>query len=167
LISAAYNNIQISTNSGVTWTQSSALTQPWLSVCSSADGSTLLTGDAFGSIYSSIDSGATWISNSAPTGVQWRALACSADGNKLFAAQNGGGIYTYQKTPALSIVSSNSNSILSWPASSTGFALQQNSQLDPTTWITVTNVPVSDGIRKQVVIPQQTAEVMFFRLAPL
>ena len=166
LVSSDFN-IFTSSDGGSTWSKTSAPTYLWWSVASSADGSTLLAGVVNGSasIYSSIDSGATWISNTAPTGVEWRALACSADGNKLFAAIRYGGIYTYQKTPALTITSSNSDSILSWPASATGFALQQNSHLDATNWVTVTNAPVSDEIKKQVIIPKQTAEVMFFRLA--
>jgi hypothetical protein len=95
--------------------------------------------------------------------VQWKALASSADGNKLFAAINNGGIYTYQSAPALTITGSNNHSVVSWPASATGYALQQNPHLPPANWVTVTNVPISDGIKKEVTIPQ-TVESMFFRL---
>ena len=157
--------IVTSTDGGSTWTQSNSPGSGWWSVCSSANGSTLLAGVSYGSdsIYSSSDSGATWIPNSAPTSVQWKALASSADGNKLFAAINNGGIYTYQSAPALTITGSNNHSVVSWPASATGYALQQNPHLPPANWVTVTNVPISDGIKKEVTIPQ-TVESMFFRL---
>jgi hypothetical protein len=158
-------SIVTSTDAGSTWIQSSSPGSWWWSVCSSANGSTLLAGASYDSVsmYSSSNSGSTWISNSAPTGVQWKALASSADGNKLFAAVNGGGIYTYQIAPALTITGTNNNSVVSWPDSATGYTLQQNPHLHPTNWVTVTNIPISDGMKKEVIIPQ-TVDSMFFRL---
>lgn len=161
----SYSAIRISGDGGSTWTQSSSPGYLWWSVCSSADGSTLLAGISYGSasIYSSVDSGNTWVSNSAPSGVQWKALGSSADGKKLFAAVNGGGIYTYQIAPALTVTSSDHECVVSWPASATRFALQRNSGLEPTNWTTLTNAPTSDAIRRAVTIPE-TGAAMFFRL---
>src|SRR5256885_1783813 len=60
--------IHTSTNSGATWTQTSAPSNSWSSVASSADGSKLVAattefdqaGNPAGLIYTSTNSGATW-----------------------------------------------------------------------------------------------------------
>jgi len=85
--------ILTSTNSGASWTpRLSTLTQNWISVASSADGTKLIAAAKGGQIYLSKDSGATW----APYEVnrQWAAVASSADGSRLFAVVYGGQIYT-------------------------------------------------------------------------
>jgi photosystem II stability/assembly factor-like uncharacterized protein len=50
---------------------------------------------AWGSLFTSVHhlSAQTWTPTSAPTN-DWTSVACSADGSKLVAAVNGGGIYT-------------------------------------------------------------------------
>jgi photosystem II stability/assembly factor-like uncharacterized protein len=75
----------------VTWTQSSAPTNFWYSVASSADGKKLVAvsgssrgGD--GLVYSSSDSGVTWMQTTAPRG-DWASVASSGDGAKLVAAE--------------------------------------------------------------------------------
>ena len=78
--------------SAQTWTQTSAPSNYWNSVASSADGSKLVAASD-GAIYTSTDSGAAWTATSAPI-TNWISVASSADGVKLFAAVNGGGIYT-------------------------------------------------------------------------
>ena len=100
--------IYTSTNSGFTWTQTSAPTNSyWVSVASSADGSKLaavnfpaytfiggnLVFTALGLVYISTNSGATWVSNNVPNNT-WQSVASSADGTKLVAIPQGGGIYT-------------------------------------------------------------------------
>jgi hypothetical protein len=80
--------IYTSTNSGATWTRTSAPTDGWRAVASSFDGARLVAAhDAayFDSIFTSNDSGATWTETSAPTNF-WTAVACSADGANLIAA---------------------------------------------------------------------------------
>ena len=57
----------------------------------SADGSKLAEANA--AIYTSTNSGATWISNNVPGG-NWSSIAMSMDGSKLVAAAYPGGIYT-------------------------------------------------------------------------
>jgi len=86
--------IYSSPDSGASWTQTSAPTNYWTSVASSADGAKLvavaapyidgnnLVGD--GAIYRSLDSGSTWTPTSAPRNY-WSAVASSADGTKLVA----------------------------------------------------------------------------------
>ena len=74
------------------WTLTSAPSNYWASVASSADGSKLVAACSTG-VYASTDSGATWTLTSAPSN-NWVSVASSADGTKLVAAVQGGGIYT-------------------------------------------------------------------------
>jgi hypothetical protein len=81
--------IYISTNSGVTLTQTTAPTNNWMSVASSADGTKLVAAamnSEGGFIYASTDSGLTWTLTGAPTNNSWATVASSADGSKLVAA---------------------------------------------------------------------------------
>jgi hypothetical protein len=76
------------------WTLSDAPTEWWRPVASSADGSHLVAvaiadpsmppATLSGTIYTSIDSGATWTLTSAPV-ASWTSVASSADGSKLVA----------------------------------------------------------------------------------
>jgi photosystem II stability/assembly factor-like uncharacterized protein len=77
-------SIFTSTNSGDSWTMTSAPSNHWMSVASSADGSQLVAAVESGSIYTSTNSGVTWISNNA-TNLNWYSVASSADGTKLIA----------------------------------------------------------------------------------
>jgi hypothetical protein len=87
-----------STNSGAAWTLVLP-TNTWLCAASSADGRRLVagaglrTGEFPGGIYTSSDSGNTWLSNNVPD-LSWRAVVSSADGNQLAAAAWPGGIIT-------------------------------------------------------------------------
>ena len=86
--------------SALTWIAcTNAPNKTWWSVASSADG-TKLVAAAYGSgIYTSTNSGLTWISNNAPAR-NWYSVASSADGKKLVAVINvlstsgAGGIYS-------------------------------------------------------------------------
>ena len=92
--------IYISTNWGITWSPTSAPTNSWTSVASSADGTKLvattwnsqaragLIGGSGGYIYASTNAGLTWAPTGAPTNSGWTAIASSADGCKLVAANN-------------------------------------------------------------------------------
>jgi Protein of unknown function (DUF4038)/Putative collagen-binding domain of a collagenase len=66
--------------------------------------------------------------------------------------------------PALRIVLTATNTVvIAWPASSAGFALQQNSTLTSTHWTSVTNaLTVVGGENQVVVLPSATAQ--FYRL---
>jgi len=73
-----------------TWTRTSAPTNDWISVASSADGSRLVASGSR-SIYISTDFGTTWVSNNAPgllAGWQWWRVSSSADGSQLEATVN-------------------------------------------------------------------------------
>ena len=105
-----------SLDSGATWTQTSAPSNGWSAVATSTDGVRLVAAAApysdgngdragDGAIYSSLDSGATWSRTSAPSNY-WSAVASSADGTKLVAAD---GSYN---PPDLVYISTNSGT--SW-----------------------------------------------------
>jgi len=110
LVSAYFNHngfpmgcICTSTNSGATWTQTSAPLYSWTGwtgLASSADGTKLVATIGYtsfptgpGAIYISPDGGGTWLASSSPTS-HWTSVACSADGVRLVAAMTFGGIYT-------------------------------------------------------------------------
>jgi hypothetical protein len=85
-----------------TWTQTIAPTNyVWSGVASSADGTHLVAvvggQTTTGPIYTSTNSGLTWISNNAPQ-LGWVAVCSSADGTKLAASVNGGRIWTNSGT---------------------------------------------------------------------
>ena len=90
-------HVNISTNSGKTW--ATAINSPavtWESIACSADG-TKLTGLVNGGlIYTSTNSGTTWITDSAPY-TNWQCVASSADGTRLaavYSSGSNGGIYS-------------------------------------------------------------------------
>ena len=83
--------IYISTNAGVTVTPTTAPTNNWTSVASSADGTKLVAAAVINSlsgglIYASTNSGYSWMLTGAPTNNAWITVASSADGRKLVAA---------------------------------------------------------------------------------
>jgi hypothetical protein len=88
------------TNTTRPWTdQSNAGWQHWRSIASSADGTHLAacTGTYYGDIWTSTNSGATWIDQTASGGPQnqnWQSIASSADGTHLAAVVSGGDIWT-------------------------------------------------------------------------
>jgi hypothetical protein len=77
-----------STNSGLTWTPTTAGSNYWISVACSADGTKLVAAN-FESTWFSTNSGLTWTWTNNPV-LGAGALACSADGNTLVAGLEGG-----------------------------------------------------------------------------
>ena len=154
-----------STNSGVSWA-TNTVRRVWASVAASADGRRLIAG-SYPAIYSSPDSGMTWLSNDAPQ-LNWRAVATSADGNALVAAATSGGIYNLQLMPKpslnINLMMANSNLGLSWLIPSTNLVLQQSSDL--ASWSDVTNIPMLNltNLQNQVIIPLSNGDG-FYRLA--
>jgi hypothetical protein len=93
--------ILLSTNSGRTWTKSSAPEAYWLAVACSTNGSTIIAASTLtleglpGPIYTSTNSGSTWtefvnwttnFASIGPLFGEVSAVACSADGNLLVVA---------------------------------------------------------------------------------
>jgi len=94
-------------------------------------------------------------------------VASSADGGKLAAVANGGGIYVSQSTPTplLNVVRSGTNLVLSWIVPSKSFVLQHNSDLTTTNWMDVTNTPTLNltNLQNEVVL-SATSGSRFYRL---
>lgn len=98
------------TASAQTWTQTSAPATNWISVASSADGVNLVAAvgglpgayNVYGSVYTSTNSGATWLEQTNAPTMNWQTVASSADGSRLLAVAgsksssvaNGSGIFT-------------------------------------------------------------------------
>ena len=67
-------------------------------------------------------------------------------------------------SPLVRVELTSTNTVLiAWPAPSTGFALQQNSDLNTVAWAGVTNVPAVVGSENQVII-SPPAGSQFYRL---
>ena len=93
--------VWVSTNSGVNWQQADAPTNGgWVCSAVSADGTKMMVVDHGSSandgagygIWISTNSGVNWTNSSAPAN-PWFSIACSADGSKWAAVENGG-VYT-------------------------------------------------------------------------
>ena len=81
-----------------TWTQTPAPNEAWMGLACSSDGTKLVascwTGSSHVSVYTSTNSGATWLSNNVSAELGCSAVACSADGTRLAAGLICGGICT-------------------------------------------------------------------------
>jgi photosystem II stability/assembly factor-like uncharacterized protein len=159
--------IYLSTNSGGVWIQTSTPTNlHYMASCASADGTKMAAIESRRFVYST-NSGNTWSSNNAPRlDVKWGGMVYAADGNKLvLAADNPGGIYTLQTTPALqmNLTPANGNLKLSWIVPSTDFILQQSSNLAG--WSDVADAPVLNltNLQNEVVL-SPTNSRGFYRL---
>ncbi|MGD0349893.1 MAG: hypothetical protein ABSB84_06205 [Verrucomicrobiota bacterium] len=85
--------IYASTNSGITWTATAAPAEPWNSVACSANGERLVAATprvhysdgslvpGSGLLYTSTDSGATWVSNNAPSENWWKSPHLRTEAN--------------------------------------------------------------------------------------
>lgn len=95
-----------SADGGIAWTERRVPDPPpdplgnpaivcWTSVASSADGTKLVAVDnAWLTIYTSADSGATWVLRTfGAAGDNWQRVASSSDGTKLVATGSIGGVY--------------------------------------------------------------------------
>jgi hypothetical protein len=171
MLAVSFVGIFTTTNFGVSWDQASVFGDTaWNSVACSADGSKGVAVsytsavDFIGMIYTSADSGASWVEANAPR-TNWTAVASSADGNKVVAAVRGGGIYTWQASlpPRLNLALQDDNLVLSWTGSST-FTLQQNPDLSTTNWIDDAVQPVFINGQYQVVLQLGGSRTNFFRL---
>jgi RNA polymerase sigma factor (sigma-70 family) len=84
-------SIYVSTNAGIDWILTSAPTNRWVSVASSADATSLIAAGA-DVISISRDSGATWTTTKTP-GANWTSVATSANANKIVAASKSDGVH--------------------------------------------------------------------------
>jgi hypothetical protein len=150
--------IYTTTNSGDSWTLTSAPSNNWNSAAMSSDGNKIVAvagGSNFqGLIYTSTNFGVNWTAGNVPS-TNWISVASSADGNKLVAAVRGGGIWISQTTPStqLNLTPTNGSFKLSWLIPSTNFVMQQSSDL--ASWSDVTNAPVLNltNLQNEVILP--------------
>lgn len=97
IVSGTSKFIDISTNTGATWNQTTLPSTNWNAGASSADGRVLAVavGNDYsantGNIYTSTNFGADWRTNGPVK--NWRGLACSPDGAKLAAVANSDYVY--------------------------------------------------------------------------
>lgn len=162
--------IYTSTNAGVTW--KAAINAPnagWASVTSSGDGNKLAAVQWGGQIYTSEDAGTTWLQNGVPNtflaGGIW-GIASSKDGSKLLAAGDGpygGPVYILQPMPVLNITSTQTNMMISWLSSASGFVLQQTGDLALPNWMDVTTSLETTNRQNQIFFPSHTGN-QFYRL---
>ena len=157
--------IYTSTNSGDTWNTTSAPSNNWNFVASSADGKILLAIANFEQvdrIYVSTNGGSTWTTNNSSF-LEWSAVASSADGGNLFAAAANGSIYAASSVqrPMVNIAPTNGQLMLSWFVPSSGFTLQHSPDFH--NWVNVTNKPTPNNLEEQVIL-SGTNNIGFYRL---
>ena len=170
--------IWTSTDGGTNWTErTDAPVESWYAIASSADGTKLVAaardeyGNGPGPIYTSADSGVTWVSNNMVP-EWWSSVASSADGSNLVACSgnltNGSlapsQIATSMPHPWLTAEFDGTNADLTWPWPMEGYRLQQKPRVAATTWTDVTNVPVVTNLQYQVIVPPLAGEG-YFRLS--
>jgi hypothetical protein len=119
-----------------------------------------------GPIYISTNAGGSWTQTSAPAKT-WTSVASSADGARLVAVANGGGIFTWQADtrPSLYITPLTNEIRLSWTVPSRPLMLQETSDLNATNWSEVTSPSVLNltNLQNQVSI-RPANRVSFYRL---
>jgi hypothetical protein len=168
---AVADTVYISTNSGALWLSTTSYS--FSAVAISADGTKLVgANEGGGWVYVSTDLGTTWVSTDSPAGIG-QTVAVSADGNEIVAA--GSGLVAMLRPPAptppvppsprISIRLSGANSSLSWLMPSTGFVLQQNSDLASPNWPDVVNQPTLNftNLHYEVPFPPASGNA-FYRL---
>jgi hypothetical protein len=164
-----------STNFGNTWASNTLPNIGFGAVAASADGGTLMASK--GHLYTSIDSGATWVQATVPSQTFSWGSSCvtlSADGNKLFLALGSddfghpNSIYSCYLTPnpRLLFTASRFNVALSWVVPSTNFGIQWTSNLTTKNWVNVPATPALDLTNlKYRVILSLPGSNGFYRLA--
>jgi sugar lactone lactonase YvrE len=170
-LTACYHSLSIflSTNAGANWSLCGLqnTSEDW-SDAASVDGSRLVAVNAGVGIYTSTDFGASWTSNNGPALGLWQVV-CSQDGTRLTAigeASSGFNIYTAQWPPNLNIQPAGGSIVLSWPAPSTGFVLQQSVDSTLTNWATVPITPITSNYYHFVTLPAASNAMMFRLTGP-
>jgi hypothetical protein len=102
------------------------------------------------------------LAGSASTSAQAFGVAVSKD--FVYAANSTAGLRIFRLIPQLQIALSAPQSLsLTWPITDAQFGLEQSADIGGTNWVAVTNSPVVQGQKNQIVLPW-TAPSQFFRL---
>ncbi len=166
-VAAAYQPggvVYTSLDFGATWRLNNLPSLNWACAASSSDGRRILVGASPGAIYTSSNGGVDWEQSDAPATHMWFDAACSADGERFFAASRRGLIWSSQSIPRLAIASSPAGAVLSWPFSATDYVLESSPQLDSASpW-----TPLSEGVtvwgETCLVTNSPPSQPMFYRL---
>ena len=125
----------------------------------------------------STDGGANWtlLGSGARISGGWELSGLSLTGSGFIRARgrtvggNGDGssglvesVSAFPAAPLLSVAQSNGFAIISWPSPSTGFALQQNTNLNTTNWVTPSETITDNGTNKFIIVNPLTNR--FYRL---
>jgi hypothetical protein len=119
-------------------------------------------------VNTSDPSNATVVS-SAPAGIsdsyQFTRRLTVSQGYAYIATEQGLSIVALgtPSPPPLSITPTQSSLVLSWPTPTLAFAVQRNSDLSTSNWLTLTDAPAVVASRNQVIIPKPQATT-FYRL---
>ncbi len=170
MVAAANGSGQLynSVNSGKTWTSTAPFSGAWQAVASSADGIKLVAALNGGVIYTSTNSGASWVPGLGPAA--FSSVASSADGTRIVAVINNnstGGVGIYASTDSgatwiqqssaarfwFSVASSaNGSNLVAVVAGGTGAGIYTNSgntwtatSAPSKTWVSVASS--ADGIK--------------------
>ena len=166
------SRIYSSTDNGALWEEIGSLGPAPVFLAASADGRQWVAanqggpGENAGGISISRDSGINWLATAAPM-TNWSSVASSADGNRLVAAVNGGGIWISETTsmPRLNLSRRGTNLLVAWLLPSTDFGLEEKADLNATNWMEVTSAPALNlnHLQNQVTLPQPVGN-RFYRL---
>jgi hypothetical protein len=146
--------IDVSENRGLSWKTIDRPGQYEFTLATTPKGS------SFVAVISIADKSQTLPARATNTssGKNWYCTVSTADGSQLVVT---GG--PTSSAPALSITRSGTNSVLTWPASFTGFVLQGNIDLTTANWVTLTNRSEVVNGQNQVILPV-VDDRTFFRL---
>lgn len=181
------STILTSTNLGLTWKPLSFPPTNCNGIAVSADGTKLVASVTHAvsysggliplgnyPLYTSTDSGATWMSNNVPM-QNWTAVTCSADGSRLIAAGDfavgtnrpltGAKLWVGEASPqpALNLTQTDNQVQLSWIIPTADLGVQESSDL--ISWTDVSNPPVLNlpRLQRQVQLPVGSGN-HFYRL---
>jgi hypothetical protein len=165
----------LSYDQGSTWFQETNTLKYlfWYSVASARDFSRLVavardSSGPDGSLYTSSDSGITWVSNSLPV-VTWTVVACSADRDVMFAVGRQGVWMSRTNTPKRIEALLNGQSLtLSWTIPSNDAVLQERVDLLGASWTNSSSLVTTDvsKLQKTVTIPLTEGQKYFRLVSP-
>ena len=87
--------------------------------------------------------------------------AYAVDNRGQFSATNSVSVVQTPGAPSLAVTRSGSSVIVSWPYPSTGFVLQQNSNLSTTNWTTAGFTVTTNDVSNSITLPAPTGSLLF------
>ena len=87
--------------------------------------------------------------------------AYAVDNRGQFSATNSVSVVQTPGAPSLAVTRSSSSVIVSWPYPSTGFVLQQNSNLSTTNWTTAGFTVTTNDVSNSITLPAPAGSLLF------